>query len=89
VKEMKLLSLLRHETARKILKTITNDKTVSHSKLASKLSITSQGLTWQMNRLIEQGIIQENRATTKVTYSLNQTYVNALPELLCLVNQTV
>jgi predicted transcriptional regulator len=85
VKEMKLISLLRHETSRIILKTLATEKTVSHGKLASDLYITSQGLTWQMNRLREQGIVQGNWAATQVTYSLNEIYVQALPELLCII----
>ncbi len=85
VKEMKLISLLRHETSRIILKTLAAEKTVSHGKLASDLYITSQGLTWQMNRLREQGIVQGNWAATQVTYSLNEIYVQALPELLCII----
>jgi DNA-binding transcriptional ArsR family regulator len=85
VKEMKLISMLRHETTREILKTITAKKTVSHGKLASDLSITSQGLTWQMNRLREQGIVEGNCTATKVTYSLNEVYVQVLPELLCII----
>jgi predicted transcriptional regulator len=86
-KEMKLISLLRHETIKEILKIITNEKTVSHSKLASNLAITSQGLTWQMNRLKEEGIVQENCAITRITYSLNEFYIQALPELLCIIEQ--
>ena len=85
VKEMKLISLLRHETTREILKTIAAEKTVSHGKLASDLYITSQGLTWQMNRLREQGIVQGNCTSTQVTYSLNEIYVQSLPELLCII----
>jgi DNA-binding transcriptional ArsR family regulator len=85
LKEMMLISLLRHETTREILKKIVTEKTVSHGKLASDLSITSQGLTWQMNRLREQGIVQGNFNATKVTYSLNKVYVQALPELFCLI----
>jgi len=81
-KEMRLIALLRHETIREIVKTISSEKTVSHCKLASDLAITSQGLTWQMNRLREEGIIQENYAGLKVTYSLNDLYVKGLPELL-------
>ncbi len=84
-REMTLISLLRHETTREILKTIAAEKTVSHGKLASDLYITSQGLTWQMNRLREQGIVQGNCTATKVTYSLNEVYVQALPELLCII----
>ncbi len=85
LKEMKLISILRHETTREILKTIAAEKTVSHCKLASHLSITSQGLTWQMNRLRGQGIVQDNCTATNVTYSLSEVYVQALPELLCMV----
>jgi predicted transcriptional regulator len=84
-REMKLISLLRHETIKEILKTIAAEKTVSHGKLASDLSITSQGLTWQMNRLREQGIVQGNCSATKVTYSLNEVYIQALPELFCII----
>jgi DNA-binding transcriptional ArsR family regulator len=87
VKEMKLISLLRHETTRAILKTIEAEKTVSHGKLASDLSITSQGLTWQMNRLREQGIVIGNCIATQVTYSLNEVYAQSLPELVCIVEQ--
>jgi len=86
-KEMKLISLLRHDTIKEILKMITNEKTISHSKLASNLAITSQGLTWQMNRLKEEGVVQENYAVTRITYSLNEIYVQALPELLCIIEQ--
>lgn len=86
VKEMKLISLLRHETIREILKTIVSEKTVSHGKLASNLRITSQGLTWQMNRLKEEGIIEEKIDRIKVTYCSNQMYLQILPELLIMTN---
>ena len=84
-KEIKLISLLRHETTRQILKAIAAEKTVSHSKLASDLCITSQGLTWQMNRLREDGVIQENYDGLKVSYSINEVNAHALTELLFLV----
>jgi DNA-binding transcriptional ArsR family regulator len=86
-KEMKLIALLRHETIREILKTILSKKTISHCKLASDLSITSQGLTWQMSRLQEEGIIQENCAGMKVTYSINELYAQELPKLLFMTEQ--
>jgi predicted transcriptional regulator len=81
--EMKIISLLRHKTLGEILKIIAVEKKVSHSKLASELSITSQGLTWQMNRLRSEGIIQESCEGIRITYSLNRVYVQDLPELLC------
>lgn len=82
LKEMRLISLLRHGTVNDILRKITNEQTVSHNQLASHLSITSQGLSWQMNRLIEEGIVQETTNGIKVTYALNETYTSILPELL-------
>jgi predicted transcriptional regulator len=87
VKEMKLISLLRHETIKEIIKKIMAEKTVPHSKLASHLSITSQGLTWQINRLRDEGIIKETSYGTKITYSLNETYVQMMPELLNVIEQ--
>ena len=85
--DMKLISLLRHKTTRQILKTIAAEKTVSHSKLASNLSITSQGLTWQMNRLKEAQLVQENWVGIKVTYSVNALYTSSLNELLCITEK--
>ena len=86
-KEMKLISLLRHETIRAILKTLLAEKTVSRSKLASNLSITSQGLTWQMNRLRDEGVVKESWEGLKVTYFLNDASLQALPSLLCLIER--
>lgn len=82
LKEMRLISLLRHGTVNDILRKITNEQTVAHNQLASHLSITSQGLSWQMNRLIEEGIVQETTNGIRVTYALNETYTSILPELL-------
>ena len=86
VKEMKLISFLRHETIKEIIEKISL-KTVPHSKLASHLCITSQGLTWQINRLREEGIIKETRNGVRITYSLNEAYVQVLPELLYVIEQ--
>lgn len=80
--DIKLISLLRHKTAREIIKKLALEKETSHGILASYLSITSQGLTWQMNRLKKEGIVEQKIEGIKVSYSLNQTYLQALPELL-------
>jgi len=63
------------------------EKTVPHSKLAAYLSITSQGLTWQINRLRDEVIIKETSYGTKITYSLIETYVQMMPELLNVIEQ--
>jgi DNA-binding transcriptional ArsR family regulator len=87
LREMKLISLLRHGTLRKILEKITEETTVSHHQLASQLSITSQGLTWQMNKLRQEGIIQESTHGIKVTYTLNETCRRMLTDLLCMIRE--
>ena len=84
---MKLISLLRHETIKEIIKKIMVEKTVPHSKLASHLCITSQGLTWQINRLTNEGIIKETSNGIKITYSLNEANVQVLPKLLCIIEE--
>ena len=81
-RDMKLISLLRHETVREILKKVSSEKTISHSELASCLSMTSQGLTWQMNRLKDERAIEEKIDGIKVTYSINQTLLQDLPQLI-------
>jgi len=86
-KEMKIISLLRHDTTRSILKTMLDGKQISHSKLACQLSITSQGLTWQMNRLKKEGVIHESKNGIKVTYSLEEAYAPMLTELVTLLEQ--
>ncbi len=83
--KMVLISLLRHDTIREIVKKILVDKTVSHGRLASFLGITSQGLTWQINRLRETEIVQEHVSVTKVRYSIYEQYLEILPELINIV----
>lgn len=86
--EMRMISLLRHETARSILKTMLDKNEISHGELASQLSITSQGLTWQMNRLKEAGVIQANKEGMRVMYSLEAAYTPALTEIMNLVEES-
>ena len=87
-KEMEIISLLRHDTTRSILKTMLEGKKISHSELACQLSITSQGLTWQMNRLKKDGVVQESKEGMKVIYSLEDTYVPMLSEIINIIEQT-
>ena len=87
-KKMKLISLLRHDTAKNIIKTILNEKQISHGKLAYTLSITSQGVTWQINRLRKQNIIQVNKKCTKAFYFIEEAYALVLNELVNLIEIT-
>jgi len=86
-KEMEIISLLRHDTTRSILKTMLEGKNLSHGELASQLSITSQGLTWQINRLKKAGLVQESKDGMKVIYLLEDTHAPMLAEIINLVEQ--
>jgi predicted transcriptional regulator len=86
-KQMQLISLLRHDTTRNIIKTMLEGKQVSHGELSCQLAITSQGVTWQINRLRQDDIIQESRDGMRVTYSLENAYAPMLTELVTLVEQ--
>ncbi len=87
-KQMQLISLLRHDTTRSIIKTMLEGKQVSHSELSDQLAITSQGVTWQINRLRQDDIIQESKDGMKITYTLENTYAPMLTELVTLIEQT-
>lgn len=84
-RKMQIISLLRHKTAGSIIKIITQKQLVSHGELANELSISSQGLTWQMRNLREEGVIQEISNGLKVTYYLNETDLPLIKESIALV----
>ena len=69
---MKIVSLLRHETARKVLSIVLKKPSLSHIDLASKLGVSSQALTWHINRLRKTGLISFVTEGTKVRYSLDE-----------------
>lgn len=85
-KEMKLISILRHETAGRILRALLERKQFSRNELAQELSITSQGLTWQINRLQKDKLIQDDKEGNKLTYSLPNNWFPTLRELASLTN---
>jgi hypothetical protein len=55
-----------------IFKALLEGKRLSHHELAMHVSISSQGLTWQMNRLRETGLIAETRNGLTVTYACSK-----------------
>ncbi len=74
-KEMKVISLLRHQTAGEILTILSKDQTVSHRNLAQRLEISSQALTWHMKRLKEMGLITSLIDEVNVKYLLDEATV--------------
>jgi len=69
---MRMISFLRHETAGKILAILLEKQVISHKALALTLKISSQALTWQMNRLKEKGLVNCVMEGIKVLYSLDK-----------------
>jgi DNA-binding transcriptional ArsR family regulator len=86
-KQMRIIAVLRHETAGAILRTILERKQVSHNELTHELSITSQGLTWHINRLEKNHLVTENKDGKKLLYSLDQASTLVLVEMADLIKQ--
>lgn len=84
-REMKVVSLLRHKTKGKILRSINCKKAASHGDLASDLQISSQGLTWQMHQLQREGIVEATSYGLKLNYQINQTYTPTLNQAIALL----
>jgi len=76
--EMKIISVLRHQTAGKILTILHENKSASHGNLAQHLKISSQALTWQMKRLKEEGLITSMVEGTGVKYFLDEATLAAV-----------
>jgi predicted transcriptional regulator len=82
--DMKLISLVRHETTSKILTTLSQTTSALHKDLARSLGVSSQALTWQMNQLKKTGLINAEKTGINVKYSLN--CANAIKLILNLTN---
>jgi predicted transcriptional regulator len=86
-KQMLTISLLRHETAKRILETLLNKKQLSHGELAGEVSITSQALTWQMKRLRKTEFILQTNEGLRTIYSLDENSTQMLINYLALVEE--
>jgi len=69
--DMKLISLVRHETTGKILTILSQNPSALHRDIAQSLGISSQALSWQMNQLKKAGLITAEKAGVNVEYTLN------------------
>jgi DNA-binding transcriptional ArsR family regulator len=84
-REIETIAMVKLNTVRDILKALLGAKRVSHHELAVRLSISSQGLTWQMNRLRESGLIQEDRGSLTVTYTIGQTCIPLVTQAIAII----
>jgi len=71
--EMKVISVLRNGTSGKILVALIEKPHMTHKDLATQLNISSQALSWQMNRLEKMDFIKRSVEGLNVKYSLDET----------------
>jgi predicted transcriptional regulator len=71
--DLKLISLVRHDTAAEILTILLQNPSALHKDIADRLGVSSQALTWQMNQLKKAGLVTAEKAGVNVKYSLNDT----------------
>jgi len=84
--EKKILSVLRHETAAKILSILHDDESASHGKLAQRLKISSQALTWHMKQLKEASLVTGRADGATIKYSLDETCLDAVKQCIKIAN---
>ena len=85
---MQTISVLRHKTAGKILRILTENQSISHHDLASKLEISSQALSWQMRGLREMELVDSVTDSVEVIYSITEENLAMIQFCLDLVPKT-
>lgn len=83
--EMEVLSTLRSETARRAISIILESPRITHGALASTLGISSQGLTWLMGRLKEEGAVGVESDCRYMRYTINEGYRETLVDCLSIL----
>jgi predicted transcriptional regulator len=80
--EMKIISALRHETVEKILSILHDEESEAHGKLARRLDISSQALTWHMKQLQKDGLVTGLAEGLTIKYSLVEEQADTIKECL-------
>ncbi len=83
--EMEVISTLRNETILRAVSIILEIPRISHGVLASTLGISSQGLTWLMRRLKEEGAVRVESDGRYVRYSINDGKRETLADCLRII----
>ena len=84
--EMKIISMLRHETAGKILAVLMEKQAVFHKDLAKQLKISSQALTWQINNLKKTGLIKSSTEGMRAKHFLKEEYKVTVRQCMEFIN---
>jgi len=72
--EMKVISVLRHQKAGKILTILHDEESASRRKLAQRLNISSQALTWNMKQLKESGLVTSLVDGSTIKYFVDEVH---------------
>jgi predicted transcriptional regulator len=70
VKEATLLALLRQKTPLQIVLLLWKNPRIQHKDILEKLSISKSTLTYQLDKLIEYGIVEQNHSGEEKGYIL-------------------
>ncbi len=84
-REIHLICLLRHRTARRIVEILLSKRQLSHSKLAIEVAITPQALTWQMKTLGNTEFMLQVNDGLRTIYSLDQSSMPMVQKCLAIV----
>ena len=84
--EMKVISALRHETAEKILTILHDEESEVHGKLAQRLNISSQALTWHMKQLKQEGLVKGQTDGMTIKYFLAKEHTATIKECVNLIS---
>lgn len=84
--QMKIISALRHETVEKILIILHDEESEAHGKLAQRLDISSQALTWHMKQLQQDGLVIGLAQGMTIKYSLAENQLETIKECINLVS---
>jgi len=80
-----MISVLRHETVKKILDILHCEGSECHGRLAQRLDISSQALTWHMNQLKEQGIVTGQADGLTVNYMIAEEYSDLIANCISIL----
>jgi len=82
--EMKIISFLRRETAAKILRILHDEGSEAHGRLARRLNVSSQALTWQMRQLKDEGLVKSMADGKSVKYFLAEEHLPTIGRCIAL-----
>jgi predicted transcriptional regulator len=66
----------------KILAILHDDESTSHGKLAQRLNISSQALTWHMKQLKEGSLVTGRADGATIKYSLDETHLDTIEQCI-------